>query len=93
MKVGIKRKFKVWVLLSAIICTCSFVLLITLGTLSSELHWLYFSGADFTPSNYLIYYTEQVLAGVILVSIISIAIWAITSMVVILKEEVSKEVN
>ena len=82
------RNLKVWGLLSAIIAICSFTLLVTIGTLSSELGWLYFSGVDLTPSNYLIYYIEQSLGAILLASMMSAVIWFITIMVKVLKEEI-----
>jgi TRAP-type C4-dicarboxylate transport system permease small subunit len=82
------RTFRIWGLLSATIAVCSFALLITVGWLSSELGWLYFSGVDFKPSNYLVYYIEQVLGWILLASVVSAVIWFVAIMIKMLKEEI-----
>ena len=88
-----KKALKIWALLSAIIATCSVILLITIGALSSELGWLYFSGKDMTPSNYFIYYVEQSLGFIILASVVSVVICFITIMVKQLNEEIRGKAN
>lgn len=82
------RKLKIWGLLSVIVLACSITLFITIGTLSSELGWLYFSGVELTPSNYFIYYIEQLLGGIVLASVISAVIWFITVMIEVLRDEI-----
>ena len=82
------KKLKVWGLLSACVLACSITLLVTIGALSSELGWLYYSGVDLKPSNYFIYYIEQSLAGIVLASVLSTVVCFITIMIKLLKEEI-----
>lgn len=82
------RKFKIWGLLSVLVLLCGFILLVTIGILSSELHWLYYSGSDLKPSNYVIYYIEQSLGIIILASVMSGIVWAIALVAEGLKREI-----